>query len=229
MSDADYTPPQADEIDCRNIYERIEAARPHFKPVVRNAAAQVGARSYNYADLGVVVDAVEGALLSEGVGIYCSVLTECVVTTLRIITASATGDATSLRCAVPLPTDLTPQQTGSAITYFRRYGLVALLNLVTEADDDGASASGTGGAARTSRVTAPEDKYKAPEPALPEGWESVEQAQHAHVQLVSRIQGLHPDFKEPVSQFREEHGWPLSVTDFNELEEVVRVAEGLGA
>lgn len=35
----------------------------------------------------------------------------------------------------------TPQQVGSCITYFRRYALVAMLNLTTEDDDDGNAAS----------------------------------------------------------------------------------------
>jgi len=41
--------------------------------------------------------------------------------------------------AIPLPENLDPQKLGSAITYFRRYNLVQLFNLMTESDDDAQS------------------------------------------------------------------------------------------
>ena len=42
--------------------------------------------------------------------------------------------------SIKLPDNLSPQQTGSAITYFRRYTLASLLALEIEEDDDGNSA-----------------------------------------------------------------------------------------
>lgn len=39
---------------------------------------------------------------------------------------------------------LEPQKMGSAITYYRRYNLNSLFNLMTENDDDGNKASGNG-------------------------------------------------------------------------------------
>ena len=45
-----------------------------------------------------------------------------------------------IRDSLPLPTNLNPQQIGSAITYFRRYTLASLLALEVE-DDDGNDAS----------------------------------------------------------------------------------------
>lgn len=46
-----------------------------------------------------------------------------------------------LESSILLPTNVKPQDLGSAITYFRRYSLLSLFNLVTE-DDDGAKAQG---------------------------------------------------------------------------------------
>lgn len=43
--------------------------------------------------------------------------------------------------AMEIQTGGTPQMVGSCITYFRRYSLVAMLNLTTEDDDDGNAAS----------------------------------------------------------------------------------------
>ena len=210
--------------DTRNIYERIEAARPNFKPVVRNAQGQVGTRHYQYADLDVVCDAVETALLEQGVGVFPSVDLGDVTTTLRILDGDG-SDHTFLVCSIPLPTDLTPQQTGSAITYFRRYGLVALLNLRTEPDDDGGAASNP---VRT-REVAPEAQAEDTTPVVPEGWDNYEQAANAHVKLVSRIQALDPGLRQTITDFRATHGWPLTAADFDECENLVRVAEALGA
>lgn len=41
--------------------------------------------------------------------------------------------------SMPLPENLDPQKLGSAITYYRRYNLMQLFNLMAEDDDDGAS------------------------------------------------------------------------------------------
>ena len=45
-----------------------------------------------------------------------------------------------IESGIPLPINLTPQQIGSAITYYRRYTLASLLSLEIE-DDDGNEAS----------------------------------------------------------------------------------------
>jgi hypothetical protein len=50
------------------------------------------------------------------------------------------GSKEKLESAIYLPDNVEPQKMGSAITYYRRYSLLSLLNLTTE-DDDGASAS----------------------------------------------------------------------------------------
>lgn len=66
-----------------------------------------------------------------------------------------------LACAVPfIPQAQTPQAVGSAITYSRRYGLLLLLNLVGEADDDGELAEGRGG-----KKTTPKKRTKKAKPA----------------------------------------------------------------
>jgi hypothetical protein len=64
---------------------------------------------------------------------------------------------------------------------------------------------------------------------VPAGWDSYEQAANAHIVMVDRINALQPDFKQQIVAFRTKNGWPLTVTLFNELDELVRVAEGLSA
>lgn len=215
--------------DTRNIYERIEAARPNFGAVVRRTPGQVGTRAYQYADLDDVCDAVEAALLAEGVGVFpfvkaADVYREnvaCeVVTALRVLNNPRDEHVSS----IPVPLDLSPQQVGSAITYFRRYGLTAALNLRTEPDDDGGAASSP----VITREVAPEAQADAApvETPVPDGWDSREQAIAAHQRLAERIAAL-PVGTIDTAAFRATHSFPYSTTDYNELEEVVRTAESL--
>ena len=210
-------------VDDRNIYERIEAAKANFPAIVKGATGQVGTRHYKYADITSVVDGVEPALTAQGVGIFPTVTSGCVVTRLCIL-ASDTGVADSLVCTIPLPADLTPQQVGSAITYSRRYELVLLLNLLTE-DDDGEVASAP--ATIPDREVAPEAQADAPARDLPvpDGWDSREQALAAHRALAARVTALNGTLD--TTTFRSNHIFPYSTTDYAELEGIVAVAENL--
>ena len=218
--------------DTRNIYERIEAAKANFPAIVKGAEGQVGSRTYSYADIDSVVDGVEYHLRAEGVGIFPTVEdtdtphSAEVVTRLRII---ANPGAEPLTCAIPLPRDLTPQQTGSAITNFRRYSLVLLLNLLTE-DDDGASASTPPRTRQQAASPAPQPAPEVPVfDAEANGWESDAAAKAAHTALRERILNLPEAFAEQAIAFKETNGWPMSVARFEELEAIVRLGEGLGA
>ncbi len=44
---------------------------------------------------------------------------------------------------MPLPDNLDPQKIGSAVTYFKRYNLGQIFNIMTDDDDDGAKAKPT--------------------------------------------------------------------------------------
>jgi len=58
-----------------------------------------------------------------------------------ILTDSESGE--SIESGIDLPNNLNAQQTGSAITYFRRYTICSLLALEIDEDDDGNAASTT--------------------------------------------------------------------------------------
>jgi hypothetical protein len=73
-------------------------------------------------------------------------LSECNLVLIQPINASGVGSTIidfetneKIETFISLPTNLTPQQLGSAITYFRRYTLASLLAL--EIDDDDAQAT----------------------------------------------------------------------------------------
>ena len=54
-----------------------------------------------------------------------------------ITTVSDLDSEDTIESRMPLPENLEPQKLGSAITYYRRYNLNQLFNLMAEDDDDG--------------------------------------------------------------------------------------------
>ena len=58
----------------------------------------------------------------------------------ELVTSVYDSDGAELSTAIPIAETTNPQALGSAITYFKRYNLCALLN-IAEADDDGEAAA----------------------------------------------------------------------------------------
>lgn len=99
-----------------------DSTNPHFKNT--------------YADLNEVLDKVKKPLNEMGVVIIPQVTKEGVDVVLY-----DTEDDTHVSSFVPFVTLTDMQKLGGAITYAKRYGLVALLALEDE-DDDGNTATG---------------------------------------------------------------------------------------
>ena len=103
----------------------FDASNPHFKS--------------RYASLGSVVEACKEALNKNKIvflqGSHADKdLPKMVCVTTRLIHES--GEFIEDTIAVPYVQD-TPQALGSSLTYARRYGLSALLGIVSDEDDDG--------------------------------------------------------------------------------------------
>nr|WP_298660819.1 ERF family protein [uncultured Flavobacterium sp.] len=98
-----------------------DAKNPHFKNT--------------YASLNQILSEVKPLLTEVGL-----VLTQPVQGNKVITMVVCTKSGQSFCSEIDLPTGLTPQQIGSAITYYRRYTISGLLSLETE-DDDGSDAS----------------------------------------------------------------------------------------
>lgn len=98
-------------------------------------------RSYNYADLGAIFDAIR-APLSE-VGLSVTQLTSfdqnAVVVTTVLLHSSGQFISESLRM---IPADIKIQTIGSTITYCKRYSISSILGISTEEDDDGSLGNG---------------------------------------------------------------------------------------
>ena len=125
---------------------------------VKKAATNPAFKS-KYADLSEVVEAVVPALNKAGIGVmqFPSYDGELVgLTTVLMHESGATVTGTlHLR-----PSKSDPQGVGSAVTYARRYSLLAMTGAAPE-DDDGAAASGP-------RQAPPVAAKPAPQPTLTE-------------------------------------------------------------
>lgn len=98
-----------------------DGKNPHFKS--------------SYATLPQILSEVKPILNELGITLLQPIKDGYVFTILLL------GDADCIHSSsIKLPEGLTPQQLGSAITYFRRYTLASLLALEIE-DDDGNAAS----------------------------------------------------------------------------------------
>ena len=104
-----------------------------------NVRSDKGSYSYTYAGLAEVSHAALPILTEHGLAFSCvpEVIEGRPVLTGILLHVS--GE--SLRGSLPLATGGTPQQTGSAITYARRYLFGCMTGLITEDDDDGSLAS----------------------------------------------------------------------------------------
>jgi len=101
-----------------------------------------GSYQYSYTDLATVVEKIVPALAENGL-VWTTLPggTHDQPTLSYRLTHAETGE--SLDGTMPLLMDgkTDAQALGSALTYARRYSLCAVLNLVTDEDDDGTAAS----------------------------------------------------------------------------------------
>lgn len=115
------------------------AALGELSEVTKNKKADTGKFEYGYADLASTVAMVRPVLLKHGLAVSQTAGSEGDDVLIWTTVLHASGEFLS---SMPLrfAGGQTAQQTGSAITYLRRYSLMAFLGLATE-DDDGAGAS----------------------------------------------------------------------------------------
>lgn len=101
---------------------KFDKTNPHFKS--------------KYASLNAVLAAVEDGLQANGLAI-CNLIYDG-----KILTTLFHESGEWLGCEVAIPTGISPQEVGKAITYFRRYSVCCLLSISTgeDEDDDGNSA-----------------------------------------------------------------------------------------
>jgi len=144
---------RSEQIDL--IAPALVAALGKLTDVPKNRTANTGSYRYTYADLGDVLDMARPILSENGLAVMQVAEADnafAAVTTTIIHVSGQFMTSAPLR----LPVGNTPQQAGSAVTYARRYSLMAVLGVAGD-DDDGQAA------AAPSRQTA----QRAPRPPAP--------------------------------------------------------------
>lgn len=121
------------------IYKALVAFQKELPTVSKGNTAKAGSFSYKYADLTDVTEKIMPVLSKHGLAFSAmpNIIDGAFVLDYALLHAS--GEKVS--GVYPLPSHGSPQEIGSAITYARRYALVAITGVAPGGDDDDAAAA----------------------------------------------------------------------------------------
>jgi hypothetical protein len=113
------------------------ALQARLPRITKDDEAQVGPRTYRYANLASIHNAVFPLLAEHGLYWTCCPTMIEGAFVLHYELVHVGGE--QIDGLYPLPSSGSPQQIGSAITYARRYTLTAVLGIAPAEDDDDAA------------------------------------------------------------------------------------------
>lgn len=153
----------SNETGLKNLAAAYIKAQQEMAPLLKDTKGNFG----KYATLASVQDVCIPAFSKYGIAVFQSVATHWEENRVYVRINCTLFHADSGECIVYEPLDLVPTKTdpqgiGSAITYGRRYSMMAIAGIAPE-DDDGQLASG-------GKVEAPKTSNKqmnAPQPQAP--------------------------------------------------------------
>ncbi|QJB57388.1 ERF family protein [Pseudodesulfovibrio sp. zrk46] len=131
---------QMNSSEITELAEAMIQVQQMLSPALRDAENTF--TNSRYATLHSVMNACRDALLEHGIWLTqypVSVEANQLGLVTKLVHAE-TGQWQASLLTMPLPKS-DPQGYGSAMTYARRYGMAALVGIVTESDDDGELAS----------------------------------------------------------------------------------------
>lgn len=124
--------------EIKDLAAALAKAQGAFPSIKKERTVKTTSYSYSYADLSDILDAIRPHLAANGLSMIQPIVadgaTELLVTRLLHLSGQW------IESTYPLASYERPQETGSAITYARRYALAALLGIAAEDDDDGTAA-----------------------------------------------------------------------------------------
>jgi hypothetical protein len=140
--------------EVNEVYAKLIKARREFAVYRKDGKGNVGGRSYNYATLEDILQAIKPSL--DAYDLFLSQPVRYMDGRYFVETLLFDSEGNTLELGVtPIISkvemtrkDGTPyvkedaQTLGSGMTYARRYGLVSAFGLISDEDDDGAMASG---------------------------------------------------------------------------------------
>lgn len=155
---------RSEQIDL--VSKALVACQTSLSDITKGRTANAGQYSYTYADLRDALATIRPVFASNGLAVTqtASADDHDVVVWTTILHESGQYLTTQ---PVRFPVGKTIQQSGSAITYARRYALMAVAGLATE-DDDGASAGTREARPRREPVERPSASTQSIAPRSPE-------------------------------------------------------------
>lgn len=115
------------------------AAQGEMPDITKGRTANVGTYRYTYADLSDVLGALRPVLAKHSLFITQNVVSRASSVDVWTTLGHKSGQSVEFG-PMSFPAGGTPQTAGSAVTYARRYSLLAAVGLATE-DDDGQAAA----------------------------------------------------------------------------------------
>lgn len=125
----------------KNIYTALLAAQKEMGKLLKNATNPHFRNKY--ADLSAVIETVAEPLQNNGIGWFQPIetWTDGVATVNTVLVHADSGTKIESKVPIVSKDPNNPQAMGAAITYARRYGLMAMCGLAPEDDDGNAAAS----------------------------------------------------------------------------------------
>ena len=122
-----------------SLAKALTSSLGELEDVAKTQTAKAGSFSYKYATLADALIMARPILAKHGIAVMQTAETDENVVSVWTTLMHSSGEYLTHQ-PTRLPSGADAQKTGSAITYARRYSLMAALGLATE-DDDGATAS----------------------------------------------------------------------------------------
>ncbi len=122
-------------MEDKTFFEDFKAFQEECQIIPLDSTAKIGKYSFKYASLGSIIRIVRPILHKHNFIQYWKCEESGAVTC--VLEHKSGEDLTTSTVMIKSPDD--PKQQGAAITYARRYSLVALLGIVAEEDKDAPS------------------------------------------------------------------------------------------
>lgn len=129
------------------LAKALASAQAEFPAIERSKDVRVqtktgGSYTFAYAPLDAILNTVRPVLTKHGLAISQLLANVGGQPALKTMLMHEGGEVIQDSCPLPVNGNISAQEFGSLVTYFRRYALVAALGIATEEDDDGNHASG---------------------------------------------------------------------------------------
>lgn len=168
--------------DASALFTALASAQSKFKAIPETKTVTVSTRqgrsySYQYADLSSIIDIVRPALNREK--IYLSQT----VSKGRVQTILAGHDAVLVFSTQFANNDISPQEQGSVLTYYKRYSLSAALGVASGGEDVDADDTVDGDSKIVPIMSKPQ-KFKKKDYTWWTGWQN---------KILADLEGVKPD------------------------------------